>query len=241
MLQIFLEEKMPIYRWQLSKAARSRCIAELNRLKDAGGDFYIPGDFVENFLGLTIRLAGPEASIAYEQPTGTVYYAIRLKMISTRSHFGFEDAVLETEWDHSILMASFHSSKQTKYWQEWLQCSANELLNDRIEKVLRFHYREQAIEGWILFSGSCRIPSYYRDAANVPFNLTLYDHGEQGIPAQGQLWLQRVRQLRRMNSGAGRRTTLYDGPVPCARRSGTSSSRTQVEQKGGDNPLKITL
>ena len=53
-----------------------------------------------------------------------------------------------------------------------LEYPRSQVLNDRIENSLRFHYRGQMIEGMILASGLKRIPEAYRTGAIAPFQIT---------------------------------------------------------------------
>jgi len=109
-------------------------------------------------LSLNIVVAGPKASTVYGTPTGSVYYAIALRMLSNHARVSLLDCEGETEWDDCVGLLPFDQS-QSLYWAANICYPAKQTLNGRIENYLRFHHRGQFIEGVISLLGSRKLPS----------------------------------------------------------------------------------
>jgi len=129
---------------------------------------------VNESLLLNIVVAGPKASMVYGTPTGSVYYAIALRMLSNHARVSLLDCEGETEWDDCVGLLPFDQS-QSLYWAANICYPAKQTLNGRIENYLRFHHRGQFIEGVILSSGLAKTPEYYRDGGHALFKITFHD------------------------------------------------------------------
>jgi hypothetical protein len=200
---------MPTTKRRLTRTEQANYLSCLQELQRGGCDVEIPPTWVNESRGLDIVVAGPPASTVYETPTGSVYYAIGLRMVSNRARVSLLDCEGETEWDDCVGLLPFDQS-QSPCWAGNICYPAKQTLNGRIENYLRFHYRGQFIEGVILFSGLARIPEHCRDGGHALFKITFHDQFGHAISAETELFVQRAKRLTQKVLGPRVRSSLYE-------------------------------
>jgi hypothetical protein len=201
--------EMPTTKRRLTRTEQANYLSCLQELQRGGCDVEIPPAWVNESRGLDIVVAGPPASTVYETPTGSVYYAIRVRMVANQAGVYLLDCEGETEWDDCIGLLPFDQS-QSLCWAGNESYPAKQTLNRRIENYLRFHHRGRLVEGVILFSGLRRIPEHYRDGGHALFRITFHDQFGQAISAEMELFVQRANQLTGKVSGPRVRSSLYE-------------------------------
>jgi len=181
---------MPLTKRSLTRAEMAEHLARAKQLRAAGLDIEIPEEWQENSCVLDIVVAGGCASLVCDSLTGGVHYAVGVRLVA-RLRVTLVDFRLTTEWDDQIVLHSFVG--QTPLCRLGrLEYLRSEVLNQRIENSLRFHYRGQMVEGMILASGLKPIPEAHRTGAIVPFRLTFTDSLGHEIGVEAELFVDRT-------------------------------------------------
>jgi len=89
---------------------------------------------------------------------GSAHYAVRVRLIAKAPNVVITDCEITSPWDPDITLEYTYGKGLLHKFsgQEFLRA---EILNERLEDGLRFRYRGQVAEGWLLASGLARIPS----------------------------------------------------------------------------------
>jgi hypothetical protein len=187
------EEKMPTRKPRLNRAEQAQYLVTLRQLRTAGLDFEIPEELLENSRGVRITVAGGPASSVLDSSRGT-FYAIGVRLVAERPDT-LLDCRVSTDWDDHIVLRSFNEERSVCTIGP-LSYSPAEVLNQRLEKGLRFDRRGDWVEGMILANGLRPIPEKYLDGAIVPFQLTFEDVFGWEVTETAKLFVARMEKQR---------------------------------------------
>ena len=202
---------MPTRKVHLNTAETANYFAAAKELQMVGLDLNIPREWSQQSRLLDVAVAGGPASGAFDLPNGGVGYAIYLRLVARRSRLILQDFEITTQWDDRISLLSVDECGPVCKLG-WLPYSRKEVLNQRIQTSLRFHYRGHMIEGTILAMGLKPIPEAYRTGAHVPFQLTFTDSLGHEVNVEAELYYERT--TKRKNTSVRRGAGLYEPLIP---------------------------
>jgi hypothetical protein len=93
---------------------------------------------------------------------------------------------MTTQWDRDIVPRSF-DDRASLCKLGRLDYTQAEVLNQRIEDLLRFSHRGDIVEGLIMATGIWPIPQAFRQGMLVPFELAFEDQFENEISVAAEL------------------------------------------------------
>ncbi len=181
---------MPIMRRNLTRADRAEHLARAKRMRADGVDIQIRTEWLESSRPLDIVVAGPPASLVCDLPSARVGYVILVRLVA-RWRVSLLDCQITTEYDDQIVLESFDERTPLCRFG-WLEYPRNQVLNQRLERSLRFHGRNQMVEGVILASGLKPVPELYHHNTFLPFELTFWDQSENEIRHESTLFVDRT-------------------------------------------------
>jgi hypothetical protein len=196
---------MPIRKPRLSRAEKATYLDRLLQVRDEGIDVEIPEEWLEAARVLEIGVGPPWENMIFNvQHDGVAYYAVWVRLVALRSHVIVPDCEIRTAFDNHITVLPLDPRNQV-FKLGWFEFERREIL-DVAGKNLRFWYRGQIVEGWLLASGAAPIPAEYPDFAMVPFEIVLTDQFGHESHADGRLSV--ARKSRLDNAGVSRGTGL---------------------------------
>jgi hypothetical protein len=203
---------MPIYKPKLTSREEAKYLSIARELKAAGTEIDIPGEWLENARLLRVTIAGsPESLITQISPT-IVLYALRVRLLAEHG-VTLQEFEVGTRWDPGIF--SCYSQGRTPYrFGPGLDFDVKEVLNDRIERDLRFR-RGDMREGWLLAMGNKSVPKEYGPGILAPVEVRFFDQFGQSQVASAALAVERSTQSRIYSIGPG--LGLYERKDPPAR------------------------
>jgi hypothetical protein len=197
---------MPERMHRLTPAEEADYIKRLQIMKAKGMDIEIPERWLERARCLDITILGLETEV-FDLPSGLAAYQIYVRLVALR-RFTLLDCEITTDWDDQIVLDGKSDDQRNCYWFGRQRYEPEQVLNPRLT-CLRFHHRDQMVEGMILASGLKPIPVAYSQGMKVPFRLTFLDQSENPISHDGKLCVYRSTQRKK---GVIRRTSgLRDG------------------------------
>jgi hypothetical protein len=216
---------MPITKTRLSRAEQQKYLECLEEMRAEGADVEIPSEWREE-SGLDIIIKDDGRTEVFESNRGGVFYAVSIRLIAKRAYVILLNCLCKTDIDDQIVLESFHHD-QEEYWLGDRHYTSKEVLNDRIENVLRFSHRGQMVDGVILFSGLKLLPDHYCRGIFVPFELTFLDQFENQVTVASEFPVCREKKHKLAATqvsatGAGEPTPHLDsnlGSQPIPRRS----------------------
>ena len=201
---------MPIRKSRLSREEERQCLASLRDRQARGFNVVIPRR-LERACGLDIIIAGsPESLITQLSPT-IVLYALRVRLLAEHS-VNLQHFEVAASWDPDIFPC--YPKGRTPYrFAPGLEFNVKEVLNDRIERDLRFR-RGDVREGWLLAMGNKPVPEAYGPGRPAPLELRLFDQFGQSQVDHATLLVERSARIRAssVRPGAG----LYEQVDPNA-------------------------
>jgi len=201
---------MPIRKSRLSREEERQCLASLRDRQARGFNVVIPRR-LERACGLDIIIAGsPESLITQLSPT-IVLYALRVRLLAEHS-VNLQHFEVAASWDPDIFPCD--PKGRTPYrFAPGLEFNVKEVLNDRIERDLRFR-RGDLREGWLLAMGNKPVPEAYGPGRPAPLELRLFDQVGQSQVDHATLLVERSARIRAssVRPGAG----LYEQVDPNA-------------------------
>jgi hypothetical protein len=139
----------------------------------------------------------------FDLPNGLAGYQIYVRLVARR-RVTLLDCEITTDWDDQIVLDGKSDDQRNCYWFFRQRYEPEQVLNPRLT-CLRFHHRDQMVEGTILASGLKPIPEAYGQGMKVPFRLTFLDQSENPIWQDGELCVyrstQRKKEVVRRTSG----------------------------------------
>src|SRR6266404_7419069 len=164
---------MPTRKRHLNRVEQAQYLAALQELRVAGFDLDVPYQWQESRF-LDIQVAEGPASTAFRMPNFGIGYAIYVRMVATGARLSLLHCQVRTAWDDQIALLNVEERDKIVRFG-WLKFSRNEILNQKFDSSLHFHYRGQMVEGMILAVGCQAIPATYGKRAQIPFLLTVTD------------------------------------------------------------------
>jgi hypothetical protein len=198
---------MPTYKPKLTRREQAKYLSIARELEAAGTRFEIPDEWQENNRFLHVTIAGsPESLITQLSPT-IVLYALRIRLLAERS-VTLQEFEVVTCWDPDVF--SCYPQGRTPYrFAPGLDFEVKEVLNDRIERDLRFR-RGDIQEGWLLAMGNKPIPREYGPGRPAPVEVRFFGQFGQSQVASATLAVERSTQSQKSSLRPGR--GLYEQP-----------------------------
>jgi hypothetical protein len=170
---------------RLSLAERGRYLADARQLREAGVELRIPEDLLESGRAVDIVPVGGLASMVSESSNGGVHYAVWVRLVA-RYACALLHCRMNTKWDGDIVLNSYDDQAALCALGH-LDYTQEEVLNQRIEKSLRFSHRGDMAEGFILATGVRPIPHAFRQGMLMPIELTFEDQFENEVWIEAEL------------------------------------------------------
>ncbi len=182
---------MPTRKLRLSRTEEADTLACLRQLQAEGIDIEIPDEWEERSSCPLKITPGRDLGMICDLPGGHAGYAIPFRMVA-QSRLTLVDYDLACEWDDQIELTAHLEERDGRCKFGHFDYLATEVLNDRLDKPLAFHYRGQLVEGVILAYGLESIPEEYRRRGGiVPVRLTFIDTLEREVRAEVKLLVER--------------------------------------------------
>ncbi|HEX6505809.1 MAG TPA: hypothetical protein VF011_21410 [Terriglobales bacterium] len=181
---------------RLSRAQQKEAYARLRQLQGEGIDVDIPDEWQE-VCPLSIT-PGRQPGIVCDLGGGNTGYAIWVRIVS-QCRVIVPGHEISSEWDEgSIELPDLHETRG-RYKFGPLDYAVKEVLNDQLERGLRFNFRGDMVEGVIIAYGCEPIPETYHGL--VPVRVTLIDSLERSVQKEIELLIAE-RRLKRDHSPA---------------------------------------
>ena len=195
---------------QLSQAEKAKDLDILRQLRAQGVDV---GELEDEERALDIQLGSPVENFIFDMRAGwSAHYACRVRLVAKVPNVIISDCEITSEFDQDIILETTSWSKGSVFdfcGKHFLQ---KQILNDRIEDGLRFSYRGQIIEGWVLASGIKPIPEEFRNNAFAALQLSFCDSLERTVQVQTRASV--LRSSRPPEEIPESDKGLYAGPLP---------------------------
>ena len=183
---------MPTRKLRLSRTEEAKTLACLRQLQAEGIDVVIPEEWQERSSCPLKIIPGRDLGLICDLPGGHTGYAIPFGMVA-QSRLILVDYDLACEWDDQIELAPRLEERDGRCKFGHFDYPATEVLNDRLEKPMSFHYRGQFVEGVILAYGLESIPEEYRRRGGiVSVRLSFVDTLEREVRKEIKLVLERL-------------------------------------------------
>jgi hypothetical protein len=199
---------MPIRIQRLSRREEAEHLICLQQMQAEGIDVEIPERWLEQARSLDVFVAGGPATVIFDLPGGGAAFAIWVRLVARR-RVTILDCAMTTAWDDQIVLQGFFDDRTPLCRLGRLEYPRSEVLNQRVMNSLKFHGYDDTVEGVILFTGLKPMPEAFHHGMTVPFTLAFLDQNENGIPKDGELFVDRT--WKRENKFVGRASSLY-GP-----------------------------
>jgi len=186
---------------RLSREEERQYLARLRDRQARGFNVVIPRQ-LERAGGLDITIGGsPESLITQLSPT-IVLYALRVRLVAERSGT-VQEFEVAASWDPGIFPC--YPAGSTPYrFAPGLDFNVKEVLNDRIERDLRFR-RGDVRDGWLLAMGNKPVPEALGPGRCAPLELRLFDQFGQSQVDHATVLVERSGRIRAssLRPGAG--------------------------------------
>ena len=200
---------MPTYKPELTSKEQGKYLSIAREVQASGTRVDIPDEWQENARFLHVTFAGsPESLITQLSPT-IVLYAFRVRILAEHS-VTLQEFEVVTRWDPGVF--SCYPQGRTPYrFAPGLDFDVKEVLNDRIERDLRFR-RGDIREGWLLAMGNKSVPEEYGPGRPAPVVVKFFDQFWQPQVASVTLAVERSKQTRKSSLRPGE--GLYEREDP---------------------------
>ena len=200
---------MSTFKPRLSRAEEAEYFESLGELQAEGVDV---GQLEEDDLPVTIQVGSSIENFVFDRYRGTAaHYASYLQIVANNPGIVIADGEITGEFDDDILLES-NVSERVIFDFCGQHFHRDTILNERIEQGLRFHYRGQMIEGWILGSGSKPIPQEFGNESCTWLQLSFFD--PLGRKAEAKAPPSVLRSSRPPEQAPQSEKGLYAGPIP---------------------------
>jgi len=173
---------MPTRKLRLSRAEQAESYLRLRQLQAEGIDVDIPDDWQEPCPLKITR--GRQPGIVCDLGGGNTGYAIWLRVVS-QGRVIVPEYEISSEWDEGSIDLPYLRETRGRYKFGPLDYAVTEVLNDRLERGLRFNFRGDMVEGVIIAGGCQAIPETYHGAVSV--RVTLMDTLERTVQTEIEL------------------------------------------------------
>jgi hypothetical protein len=206
---------MPTYKPELTPREQTKYLSIARELEAAGTKVDIPDEWQENARFLRVTIAGSPESLIIQLSPSIVLYIFRVRLLAERG-VTLQEFEVETPWDPGV--SPCYPEGRTPYrFAPGLDFNVKEVLNDRIERDLRFR-RGDIREGWLLAMGNKPVPEEYGPGRPATVEVRLFDQFWQSQVASATLAVERSKQTGKSSLRPGR--GLYereDSPVSVER------------------------
>ncbi len=190
---------MPIRRSRLSREEEREYLASLRDRQARGFNVVIPR-WLERACGLDIIIAGSPESFIIQLSPSIVLYMFRVRLVAERS-VTLQEFEVTTRWDPAVFPC--YSEGRTPYrFVPGLEFDVKEVLNDRIERDLRFRQGDIR-EGWLLAMGNKSVPNEYGPGRPAPVEVRLFDQFWQPHIVSSTVAVERSTQSRKSSLRPG--------------------------------------
>jgi hypothetical protein len=191
---------MPTYKPELTPREQAKYLSIARELEAAGTRVDIPNEWQENARFLRVTIAGSPESLITQLSPSMVLYTFRVRLLAERS-VTLQEFEVATRWDPGVF--SCYPEGRTPYrFAPGLDFNVKEVLNDRIERDLRFR-RGDIREGWLLAMGNKPVPEEYGPGRPAPVEVRFFDQFWQSQVASTTLTLERSTQTRKSSLRPG--------------------------------------
>jgi hypothetical protein len=164
---------------QMEEAEYRRCLREMQA---EGIDVDISDEWQEPCpLKIT---QGRQPGTVCDLGGGNTGYAIWLRVVS-QCRVIVPDCEISSEWDEGSIDLPYLRETRGRYKLGPLDYAVTEVLNDQLERGLRFNFRGDMVEGVIIAYGCQAIPETYHGAVSV--RVTLIDALERTVHTEIEL------------------------------------------------------
>ena len=164
---------------QMEEAEYRRCLREMQA---EGIDVDIPDEWQEPCPLKITR--GRQPGIVCDLGRGITGYAIWLRVVS-QCRVIVPEYEISSEWDEVSIDLPCLKETHGRYKFGPLDYAVTEVLNDRLERGLRFNFRGDMVEGVVIAYGCQAIPETYHGAVSV--RVTLMDTLERTVQNEIEL------------------------------------------------------
>jgi hypothetical protein len=161
---------MPTYKPKLTHREQARYLEVAQDLAAAGERIDIPPEWIEEACCLRLTIAPSPGSMIYQLSPSTVLYVFRLRLFAERT-VAVQDFEVAATWDPDIFPC-YSNDRQLYRFAPGLDFDSTEVLNHRIDEVLRFR-RGDVREGWLLAMGNRPVPEGYGPGMPAPVQVRL--------------------------------------------------------------------
>jgi hypothetical protein len=207
-------DRMPMRRLSLSRAELGRHRSAAQRLRAGGLDIEIPEELQEHARTLDIHIAPSHENFIWQLPTGTVAYAIWVRLVALRPNVILEDSQIASAWDQDLFPLSVNE-KGLYSLRGGFCFTQEEALNHRFEKPLCFHHRGDLVEGWLLATGLKPIPDAYRNNTSVPVDVSFTDQFGVDYVSQAYALMERSAHYKAPTLRTEKFSSLYALSTSC--------------------------
>lgn len=155
---------------RLSRAEQAESYVRLRQLQAEGIDVDIPDEWQEPCPLKITR--GRQPGIVCDLGGGNTGYAIWLRVVS-QCRVIVSDYEISSEWDEVSIDLPYLQETRGRYKFGLRDYAVTDVLNDQLERGLRFNFRGDMVEGVIIAYGCVAIPETYHSAVSV--RVTLVD------------------------------------------------------------------
>jgi hypothetical protein len=196
---------LPTYKPELTRKEQAKYLSIARELQVTGKEFEIPDEWQDNSRFLHIMIAGSPESLITQICPSIVVYAFRVRLLAERG-VTVQEFEVAANWDPGI--SPCYSEGRTPYrFAPALDFNVKEVLNDRIERGLRFR-RGDTREGWLLAMGNKPVPEEYGPGRPAPLNIVLVDQFSYQHVATADFLVER--SARSTSSVRRPRTSLFE-------------------------------
>jgi hypothetical protein len=191
---------MPTYKPELTSREQGKYLSIARELQAAGTKVDIPDEWQENARFLRVTFAGAPESLITQLSPMIVLYAFRVRILAEHS-VTLQEFEVVTRWDPDVY-SCYPQGRVPYRFAPGLDFDAKEVLNDRIERDLRFR-RGDILEGWLLAMGNKPVPEEYGPGRPAPVEVRFFDQFWQPQVASSIFAVERSTQARKYSIGTG--------------------------------------
>jgi hypothetical protein len=173
---------MPTRKLRLSRAEQAESYIRLKQLQAEGIDVDIPDEWQEPCPLKITR--GRQPGIVCDLGGGNTGYDIWLRVVS-QCRVIVPEYEISSEWDEGSIDLPYLQETRGRYKFGPLDYAVTEVLNDQLERGLRFNFRGDMVEGVIIAYGCEAIPETCHGAVSV--RVTLMDVLERTVQTEIEL------------------------------------------------------
>jgi hypothetical protein len=194
------------------RLSRSEQIEDSETLRELQAEGVDVGELDDDVMPLDVQVGSPLENSVFDWRKGTcAHYSCYVQLVARMPNIIVNGYDMSSPFDNDIVPESTFGNEAIFNFCAH-RFPREKILNERINDGLRFHYRGQLIEGWLLSSGIQPIPQQLPNKNFTSLQLTLFD--SLGRMAQANATLGVLRSTKLPDQPADSDKGLYAGPVP---------------------------